>query len=316
MWAVVVYPPLVVPVRIGLPSSCPCCRTHEMPHIHERLVRKVANVDPTFTYGENWTLVAAYETVRFRCPRCGKITAPTPPSTVPGFRFQRMIAARLLSAYCLGEAVDHILEQLESDGITLSRATTYRFLETFAGEEVEALRKENRRRARRARRADVTLARYGYFYAEIADRSANMGPMLQIGAEDDPAEGSTADVFLDVYRKVQVLRLYNDATAVATLDCVNRYLTQQGSAGVILAASLRDLERRFDPYTPRLKKKWNYKLASNVLSSTQLYGALDTNLPVIRETIWAAIRYAVWDVRERAPGTSPVMPDHRLYNYP
>lgn len=316
MWAVVVYPPLVVPLRIGLPDSCPRCGTTDPLHVHERLTRRIACVDRTFRHGDDWPLVGAYETVRFRCPRCRKITGPRPPSSVPGFRFQRMIAARLLSAYCFGEAVDSIRGRLDVDGITVDRATAYRFLERFADDEVEALRSENRPRARRARRPDLALGHFGYFRADISDRAANMGPKLQLGAEDDPDDGSTADLFLDMYRFVDVLRLYNDEPATATMRWLTTYLDQQGSAGVIFAASLRDLERRFDPYGLRIKKRATYTTTKLAMTSTQLYGPLDITLPVVRETIEGALRVAVWWVREREPGTSSAIPEHRLHNYP
>lgn len=311
MWALVVYPPLVIPARIGFPDSCPDCGTDQVAYVHEWVERKLANIDEEHRFGEGWPLVTAYHTVRFRCPQCRTIITPNPPNAVPGFRFQRMIAAHIRTAYCFGRDVDAIPRTLRPEGIKLSRATVYRFLEATEEEELEELRRENRRRARRARRATAALATYDHFFAEIPDRSHSIGRPLIGGPEVD----GPADRLLDVYRRVELLRLYHDATSAATLRWLDGYLGGLGSAGVQAYPSLRELLHRFEPFKTRLKQEQQYTRSIAAMSLAQLNGPLDTDRLEVRLPVCAVIRRAVWAEETRKAGEGPLIPERRLYDY-
>lgn len=311
MWALIVYPPLVVPWIIGFPASCRSCGTCEVPHLHEWVDRKLDNIDRDYRTGDR-RLVTAYKSAHFRCRKCRLIMAPHPPNGVPGFRFQRVVAAQMITAYCLGRHINAIPQTLGYRGIKVSRATMYRFLDTNKTAELEELRRANRRRARRARRDTAAITTYSHFFAEIPDRGDNIGRPW-IGG---PEEGTSADRFLDVYRCVELLRLYSDATTLATVLWLDTYLQDLGNAGVRTYDSLKDMERRFEPFKTRLKEIQDYPSRSTVaLNQDQLSGPFDLEQFEIGLAIRGVLRRAIWAEDQRKPGASSRMPERTLYDY-
>ena len=311
MWALIVYPPLVVPWVIGFPASCRRCGTGEVPHLHEWGDRKLDTIDRDYRDGDR-RLVTAYKSAHFRCPKCRLIMAPHPPNGVPGFRFQRSVAAQILTAYCLGRHVNAIPRALSHRGIKVSRATVYRFLDASKSNELEELRGANKRRARRAGRETAAVVSYSHFFAEIPDRGDHIGRPW-IGG---PEEATSADRFLDVYRSAELLHVYADATTLATIQWLDTYLQNLGNAGVRTYDSLKDMNHRFEPFKTRLKEIQDYPSRSTVaLSQDQLSGPFDLAQLEIGLAIRGVLRRAIWAEDQRKPGASPLIPERTLYDY-
>lgn len=289
MWLLVAYPPLLVPLSLDRPDSCPLCGGHEAPYVHAHVNRALPGlVRSKNEHGKR--LVTHYSTVRFRCRRCRKTFTPALPGWVDGSHLPQYIVSRIVVWYCLGATPATIATKLEDEGWAIGGATLFRVLEAPGAVEpgLHDLHQANRRRVRRGKQRGRRPRRS--FDGTIELTCEERFNSLQVDVWEPDIPGS-AD-FAVARFSVELFVLYGDALTRVTIAWLTRYLGTLDHAAAWDYPNWDHLEPTFTRGEDLAHSEAPDTL---VVTATDLAQPPTPDSPLLRRAVGTALRTAALD---------------------
>lgn len=304
MWAVIVFPPVVVPWEIDRPRICPWCGEGGSIYVHERVTRKLSYIKPQIDHDPERLPLLFYNTIRFRCTICRRTFTETPPNRSKRFLLQRNLEAKIVTWYCRGDTVSNIMEKIENHDFRVSRSTIYNVIKSSKDEILLSLHRVNRsRRTRGYRRMSNSYtyasnfilghrSRY-YLSEEIFDIYDDLGPDAKV---------------IIARWDVELFSVYKNENSIKTLTWIEEFLSGLGQSGVMLYDSRAELERDFDPNAP-LPREIRYSSEDLLISLGRLNHRFDKTSRIVWEAVRTAVRMADFHdhARESVPDDSVVL---------